>query len=349
MLSSHHPKRSHLIHGLSALLILSAGLVPAAQAATVAKAKPKAAAAATASAAPDEVELRFFPLPQQRQQIHSLMRMKVDMRMEPVEGMSEEERAKMEQAMQAAKMPMSMRSEFDQQVTTTAADKQGNFLLQLRGKSLPLEMSNAAGERVGPPKASVDIKIDAKLNQKTGSFESMKMAGLDAASSGMSEGLLKQLLSSMSALEGRRLKVGESAEMPLDMALPIPKGPGMDLKMLGRYTLVKLENGVADFDVGVNITMAINDNKAEAAEASATVASSAASAADAAATPAPTSPLMTASGQGQGRMSLRVADRLILNQAMNLAMSMRIQAPGKPVMNMKADMEMEATGKSLKR
>lgn len=345
MLTSQHPKRSLLTHGFSALLILSAGLLPTAQAAS---AKPKAAAAASASAATNEVELRFFPLPQQRHQIHSVMRMKMDMRMEPFEGMSEEERAKMEQAMQAAKMPMSMRSEFDQQVTTTAADKQGNFQLQLRGKSLPLEMSNSAGERVGPPKATVDIKIDAKLNQKTGSFQSMKMAGMDAASSGLSEGLLKQLLSSMSALEGRRLKVGESAEMPLDMALPIPKGPGMDLKMLGRYTLVKLENGVADFDVGVNITMAMNDDKAEAAAAAAAAASSAASAPDATAS-APTTPLMTASGQGQGRMSWRVADRLVLNQAMNLAMNMRMQAPGKPVMNMKVDMEMEASGKNLKR
>ncbi|MCZ8077298.1 MAG: hypothetical protein O9341_24525 [Paucibacter sp.] len=345
MLTSQHPKRSPLIHGFSALLILSAGLLPAAQAASV---KPKAAAAATASAATNEVELRFFPLPQQRHQIHSVMRMKMDMRMEPFEGMSEEERAKMEQAMQAAKMPMSMRSEFDQQVTTTAADKQGNFQLQLRGKSLPLEMSNAAGERVGPPKATVDIKIDAKLNQKTGSFQSMKMAGMDAASSGLSDALLKQLLSSMSALEGRRLKVGESTEMPLDMALPIPKGPGMDLKMLGRYTLVKLENGVADFDVGVNITMAMSDDKAEAAVAAAAAASSAASTPDAAAS-APAAPLMTAAGQGQGRMSLRVADRLVLNQAMNLAMNMRMQAPGKPVMNMKLDMEMEASGKNLKR
>jgi len=333
-----------LTRGLAALLLLSAGLLPASHAAT-SKAKVAAAAAAT-----DEVELRFFPLPQQRHQIRSVMTMKMDMRMEPLEGMSDDERAKMEQAMQAAKMPMTMRSEFDQRMTTTAADKQGNFQLQLRGKSLPMEMSNAAGERVGPAKSTIDIKIDAKLNQKTGSFESMKVAGMDAAASGMSEGLLKQLLMSMRGLEGRRLKVGESAEMPLDMALPIPKGPGMDMKMVGRYTLVKLENGVADFDVGVNISMDMAGSGAEAA-APASAASAASAAVNQEPAPAGGKPMpsISASGQGKGRMSLRLADRLVLTQAMDMAMTMRMQAPGKPVMTMSIDMEMEGSGKNLKR
>lgn len=349
---SQHLKSTGLTRGLAALLLLSVGgLLPASQAAT-----PKTKIA-TAAAATNEVELRFFPLPQQRHQIRSVMAMKMDMRMEPLEGMSEDERAKMEQAMQAAKMPMTMRSEFDQRMTTTAADKQGNFQLQLRGKSLPMEMTNAAGERVGPPKATMDIKIDAKLNQKTGSFESMKVAGLDAAASGMSEGLLKQLLMSMRGLEGRRLKVGESAEMPLDMALPIPKGPGMNLKMVGRYTLLKLEQGVADFDVGVSISMDMDGSTPDAASSAAPASSSPdASAADpvssapAAADPKnQPMPSMKASGQGKGRMSLRLADRLMLTQQMEMTMSMRIEAAGKPAMNMSMDMQMEASGKNLKR
>lgn len=349
-----------LTRGCAALL-LAAGLLPAHAADRDGDAARRTMQAGTQAAAPlasDEVELRFFPLPRQRHQTRSVMTMKMDMRMEPGEGMGEDERAKLEQAMRAAQMPMTMRSEFDQRMTTTAADKQGNFQLQLRGTGLPMVMSNAAGERVGPEIAKLEIKIDARLNQKTGSFESMKVAGLDAAASAMSEGLLKQLLTSMRSLEGRRLKIGESAELPLDMALPIPKGPGMDMKMLGRYTLVKLVNGVADFDVGVNITMAMGENPAEAAAASAAApAPSAASAPDAAASaaaapaasPQATTPQMNASGQGQGRMSLRLADRLVLNQAMNLTMKMRMQAPGKPVMHMSIDMDMEATGKSLKR
>ncbi|MCV2364733.1 hypothetical protein LNV23_14865 [Paucibacter sp. DJ1R-11] len=345
---SQHLKSMGLTRGLAALLLLSAGLLPASQAATP-KAKVAAAAAAT-----DEVELRFFPLPQQRHQIRSVMTMKMDMRMEPLEGMSDDERAKMEQAMQAAKMPMTMRSEFDQRMTTTTADKEGNFQLQLRGKSLPMEMSNAAGERVGPAKSTIDIKIDAKLNQKTGSFEAMKVAGLDAAASGMSEGLLKQLLMSMRGLEGRRLKVGESAEMPLDMALPIPKGPGMNLKMVGRYTLLKLEQGVADFDVGVSISMDMDgstvDPASSAALASSSPAADSAASAPAAADPKnQTLPSMKASGQGKGRMSLRLADRLMLTQQMEMTMSMRIEAAGKPAMNMNMDMQMEASGKNLKR
>ena len=346
---SQHLKSTGLTRGLAALLLLSAGLLPASQAAT-----PKAKVATTA-AATDEVELRFFPLPQQRHQTRSVMTMKMDMRMEPIEGTSEDERARMEQAMQAAKMPMTMRSEFDQRMTTTAADKQGNFQLQLRGKSLPMEMSNAAGERIGPPKVTMDIKIDAKLNQKTGSFEAMKVAGLDAAASGMSEGLLKQLLMSMRGLEGRRLRVGESAEMPLDMALPIPKGPGMNLKMVGRYTLLKLEQGVADFDVGVSISMEMDGNSPDS-PSTASSAPVAASAADSAAS-APTAadpknqpmPSMKASGQGKGRMSLRLTDRLMLTQQMEMAMSMRVEAAGKPAMNMSMDMQMEASGKNLKR
>ncbi|MCV2423068.1 hypothetical protein [Paucibacter sp. DJ2R-2] len=341
-----------LTRGLAALLLLSAGLLPASQAATP-KAKVAAAAAAT-----DEVELRFFPLPQQRHQIRSVMTMKMDMRMEPREGMSEDERAKMEQAMQAAKMPMTMRSEFDQRMTTTAADKEGNFQLQLRGKSLPMEMSNAAGERVGPAKSTIDIKIDAKLNQKTSRFQSMQLAGTDSASNGLSEGLLKQLLTSMTGLEGRRLKVGESAEMPLDMALPVPNGRGMGVNMVGRYTLVKLENGVADFDVGVRISMDMDGSKPDtassaepassspAAASAADTASSAPAAADAKNQPMPS---MKASGQGKGRMSLRLADRLMLTQQMEMTVNMRIEAAGKPAMNMSMDMQMEASGKNLKR
>ena len=349
---SQHLKSTGLTRGLATLLLLSAGLLPASQAATP-KAKVAAAAAAT-----DEVELRFFPLPQQRHQISTVMTMKMDMRMEPIEGTSEDERAKMEQAMQAAKMPMTMRSEFDQRMTSTAADKQGNFQLQLRGTALPMAMSNSTGERVGPHMAKMDIKIDAKLNQKTGSFEAMKVAGLDAAASGMSEGLLKQLLMSMRGLEGRRLKVGESAEMPLDMALPIPKGPGMNLKMVGRYTLLKLEQGVADFDVGVSISMDMDGrtldpassaalaSSSPAAASAAETASSAPAAADAKNQPMPS---MKASGQGKGRMSLRLADRLMLGQQMEMTMSMRIEAAGKPAMNMSMDMQMEASGKNLKR
>lgn len=345
---SQHLKSTGLSRGLAALLLLSVGLLPASNAATP-KAKVAAAAAAT-----DEVELRFFPLPQQRHQTRSVMTMKMDMRMEPLEGMSEDERAKREQAMQAAKMPMTLRSEFDQRMTTTAADKHGNFQLQLRGTALPMAMSNGAGERVGPHMAKMDIKIDAKLNQKTGSFEAMKVAGLDAAASGMSEGLLKELLMSMRGLEGRRLKVGESAEMPLDMALPIPKGPGMNLKMVGRYTLLKLEQGVADFDVGVNISMDMDGRTLDPASSAALASSSPAadSAASAPAAPDPknqTMPSMKASGEGKGRMSLRLADRLMLTQQMEMTMSMRIEAAGKPAMNMSLDMQMEASGKNLKR
>jgi hypothetical protein len=224
-------------------------------------------------------------------------------------------------------------------MTTTAVDKQGNFQLLLRGTSLPMEVSNALGERVGPPSTPMDIKIDARLNQKTGSYQAMKLAGLDAAASGMSEGLLNQLLNGMRALEGRRLKVGESAEMPLDMALPIPKTPGMNMTMLGRYTLLKVQDGVADFDVGVTISMNMSPDAATAAVETSN---------ESAPSSEPTAS-MNAAGKGQGRMSLRLADRLVLNQQMELSMKMQMSAAGKPPVQMVLDMNLTATGKNLKR
>lgn len=333
MFEHHNPVS--IASRVGAMLLLAVCLLPTSQAASP-KLKPKSAAQVPSA---DEIELRFFPLPQQRHHIHSVMAMKMDMRLEPSEGMSEEERAKVAQAMQAAKMPLTMRSEFDQQMTTTAIDKQGNFQLLLRGTSLPMEVSNALGERVGPPSTPMDIKIDARLNQKTGSYQAMKLAGLDAAASGMSEGLLNQLLNGMRALEGRRLKVGESAEMPLDMALPIPKTPGMNMTMLGRYTLLKVQDGVADFDVGVTMSMSLSPDAATAAvEAS-----------NESAPASEPTPSMNAAGKGQGRMSLRLADRLVLNQQMEMSMKMQMSAAGKPPVQMVLDMNLAATGKNLKR
>lgn len=333
-----------LTRALLALFLSSASLLHASQALAASPSKPKASTVAA-----DEVELRFYPLPRQHQQFHSVTSSRTVVRMEPSEGMSEEERAKMEQAAQASLMPMTVRTEVDYGIWTSAPDKQGNFLLQLRGKVKVMDMRNAAGERIGMPAQPLDLKIDAKLNQNTGAVQPIAPTGPNELAAGVSETLFQQLLIQMEGLEGQRLRVGESAAMPLDVALPIPKRPDMNMKTMSRYTLVKLHEGIADFDLSVDIGLAPEASPTHAEHTGAAEPDAASNQSPSDALRRPPMPAVTVSGQGQGHMRLRLADRLILRQKMEMTMSMRAHAPGKPIMNMRFDMQTESTGKSLKR
>ncbi len=121
--------------------------------------------------------------------------------------------------------------------------------------------------------------------------------------------------------------------MPLVAALPMP-GPGPNggqLKGQLRYTLTRLDKGIAYFDVGMTLDM----NAAVTPPAGASA-------------PAAGPVNMTAQGGGQGKFSMRLADRLALTSDMSMQTKMTINVPNGDVVRMDMDMTMKGRGESLK-
>ena len=157
----------------------------------------------------------------------------------------------------------------------------------------------------------------------------------------MSQQIFDKSFDWMRKFNGTTLKVGESIELPMDVALPAQVAAGMG-KVVGRYTLTDLTKGVASFDVGVKMDMSMTLPTPGASAASGAV-------------PAPAESASAADGVGQakmtgaggGKMVIRMADRLMLRNDMALTLDMDIGVQPGVRMNMKMEMDMQGVGKAL--
>lgn len=272
-------------------------------------------------------ELYVTPLPNTHQQLDSRMSMELQMDLQPRPDLSEDERAQFDAKAAAMKGPMTVTMTMRQTIDTGAMDKQGR--VPMKSEMLPgtMEMRNAEGALLPAGPARPAMRFSAVLNK--GRYESIAMEGeaFKALPADFQEKTFRQMFDALARLEGAKLRVGESIDVPLTMSLPVPaqQAASLDGKLNARYTLRRVEKGVAEFDVGVQLDMAI----APDAAASAT---------------APKSAGMQIRADGTGQMQLRLADRLPLRNTMDMNMLADLQMADGTAMKMRMKMSSDMTG-----
>lgn len=281
----------------------------------------------------------------QRQQID--MRALMAMRVEAAPDATEEQRARIAQAAERMNQagPIKMAMRMQQTMKVDAADAAGWL-------PLTMSMANQGGSmEVGgntmplPANKVGNMEFTARFNPKDFSFEMQKFEGgtpeLAEVMTTQGKTMIGDALQLYKALSQRPMRVGESVEVPLNMALPVPL-PGGAGKMQSkvRYTLARVDKGVAYFDLGMDIKMDVNTPLPKPAAAPA---ASAPAAADA----PPQTLNMAITGSGKGSSSLRLSDRLPLASQLTMTLKMTMNGPDNGRMFMDMDMDMTSKGESL--
>ncbi|KQV47009.1 hypothetical protein ASC95_26240 [Pelomonas sp. Root1217] len=310
------PLRLHL---LAALL----GLNFAAQAA------PSAPAAISFDTAPRAGQ-------HQRQQIDLQAVMK--MRIEAVPDATDEQRAKAAQAAEGMALmgPMKMSMRMEQTMKVDAQDAEGWLPLSLSVGATGGSVEIGGKPTPLPNLGKTDMRVAARFNPKDFGFELQKVEGgspeLSEAMNNQGKAAISESLQLLKALSQRPLKVGESVEVPLNMALPMPlPGGAGGMQGLVRYTLARVDKGVAHFDLSMDLNMNVDTPipKPAATDAS------------------PQMLHMQITGGGKGTSSLRLADRLPLASQLAMDMKMTMNGPDNGRMFMDMDMVVQSKGESL--
>ncbi|MFG6486825.1 hypothetical protein ACG04R_09090 [Roseateles sp. BYS78W] len=309
----------------------------------------------SAQAAPREpVAISFDTTPRagqhQRQSVDLLATMK--MRLEAAPEATDEQRAKIAQTAERMSQTgaMKMAMQMQQTMKVDAADAEGWLPLtfamdskggqvEVGGKTVPL-----------PSNKALDMRFEARFNPKDFAVDVKKF---DGPSPDVNDTLLKQgsamiseALQLSKALAQHPLKVGESVDVPLAINLPIPMPSGAGaMQGTVHYKLVRVDKGVAYFDLGMDMKMTAGVPLPAKPDAAASAAS-AASAPDA---PAATPPTlhMAVNGSGKGTSSLRLADNLQLASRLAMDMKMTMDGPDNTRMLMDMDMTVLSKGESL--
>lgn len=305
-------------------------------------------AAQAAPSAPAAVSFDTTPRAGQHQRQQIDLQAVMKMRVEAGPDATEEQRSKIATAaanidrMGAMKMAMRM----EQTLKVDAPDAEGWLPMQLSvgAKSGSVEIGGKPTQL--PNLGKTEMSFAARFNPKDFAFEMQKFEG---GSPEVSEAMLNQgkaaigeSLQLFKALSQRPLKIGESFEVPLNMALPMPlPGGAGNMQGLVRYTLARVDKGVAHFDLDMSLNMNVDTPLPRPAAA--------ASAASAAATSdAPPQMLhMQITGGGKGTSAMRMADRLPLSNQLAMNMKMTMNGPDNGRMFMDMDMDMKSKGESL--
>lgn len=315
-------------------------------------------------AAPPAVRFDTAPRPGQHQRQLMDVRAVMTMKLEPGPAASAEERARLEQAgeFMSRNGPVKMAMQMQETLKVGAADAKGWLPVVVDLKSLGGSMETG-GKTVPLPTAGAgDIRVSGKFHPKDFGFEVQKV---DGGPAGMAEvmrqrgrTMLGDALQIHKALAERPLNIGESVEVPYNVNLPLPMPGGAgEMQSKIRYTLTRLDKGVAYFDLNLAIDMDANTPlpaRARAASAAADAASQAASAPEAASTldtaaaPARTVQLKI-KATGSGSSSLRLSDRLPLNSQIKMDMKVVADGPDNARMTMDMNMTVQSRGESLAR
>ena len=287
-----------------------------------------ASPALAAKAEPQEVVLRFQPQPGDKLRQTVGVNMQMAMNMLPGPDTSEEQRAKLQEGAKRLGKGMSMDMKMAMRVEASEADAKGDYLLHLRGEGG--QMTVHAGDQ--PPKAVPnpvgDLELDTLTNVDRNKMEILRVKSTlpgfrdSKALEVLGQGLIKQAFGAMSGLEGRRMRIGESAEIPFDVQMPMAQLPANAhiVATLG-FTLKSIRGGIANFDTVVKMKMDMASNEGEAQQMT-----------------------MAMNGGGTGTMAYRIADHLPLRNDMLLSMRMDMQMPADVSMQMDMTMKMDARG-----
>jgi hypothetical protein len=304
--------------------------------AALATAQPALAAPAAAA----EVELQVMPTAGQHQRQTLDMRMSLTLQVTPREDATDDEKARITASADARKMPMTMSSRTVQEVRTGEPDAQGWLPVTMRTQQSAMQMRNAAGELIPmPPSPMADMGLTARYLPAEKRFDVLQLQGkeVDAPMKRMGESLINSLMSSMKPIDGQRFRIGERREFPIEVPMQLPAQLPLNGKMQATagYTLTRLAQGVAHFDIDMKLALQI------AGEVPATPASGATAA-------RPGGPMeVDAGGSGNGTLALRLADRTPLKSTMEMKQSMRFLMPDGNRMNMTMDMTMTSVGENL--
>lgn len=306
-----------------------------------------------AQAAPAAVTFDTTPRAGQHQRQKIDVQATIKMSAEPGPDATETQRAQIAQAAERMTQmgPMQMAMQMTQAMQVGQPDADG-WLPMTVATSAKTGQLTVSGKTVPLPKQQDrDLSFTARFNPQDFNFEMQKSEGspeLQAMMDAQGNAMIKEALQLSKALSQRPMKVGDSVDVPLNMALPVPL-PGGAGQMGGQvhYTLTRLERGVAYFDLTMDMKMDIKA-PVPAAAASAASAASAAEPADAASAPAaPQTMDVAIQGTGKGTSSLRLADRLPLASRLGMNMQLLMSMPDNGLMKMDMDMVMSSKGESL--
>lgn len=271
-----------------------------------------ASASLAAAPEPQEVRLQFMPQPGDKMRQMINMDMRMTMNLLPGPDMTDEQRAKMLEAAKKVGKGMAMDMKMTLRSEASEVDAKGDYLLHLRGEGGQFKLTVAGQPPKDMPNPMGDMELDALTNTAKPDLQILRvksaMPGLSDPKmlDGLAQGVIKQAFGAMSGLEGRRMKVGESVEIPFDLQMPMAQLPGQsNVKTTVVYTLKSIRQGIATFDTKAKMSMAMVVNEGQ-----------------------PQNINMTMDGSGTGKMAYRIADRLPIHSDMNLLMHMDMQLPG---------------------
>lgn len=286
------------------------------------------ALAAAKPAEPQEVELHFQPLPGDKLRQTMSMNMQMAMNMLPGPNTTEEQRAKLLEGSKQLGKGMSMDMKMAMRTEASEADAKGDYLLHMRGEGAEMTLRMADQPPKAIPNPMGDLEFDALTNTSHNKIEILRvksdMPALkdSKALDGVAQGMLKQAFGAMTELEGRRMKVGESAEIPFDVQMPLAQLPAnARITATIAFTLKSIHAGVANFDTVIKMKMDAASNEGEAQKMK-----------------------MLMTGAGTGTMQYRIADHLPMRHDMELSMRMDMQMPADVSMQMDMKMKMSARG-----
>lgn len=281
----------------------------------------------------------------QRQQID--LRGVMKMRLEAGPDATEEQRAKLAPAAEnfARMGPMKMAMRMEQTMKVEAPDAEGwlpmsltvgtkSGSVEINGKPMPL-----------PNAGKADMRFAARFNPKDFGFEMQKFEGgppeMSEAMLTSGKAAIGESLQLFKALGQRPLKIGESIEVPLNMALPMPLPGGAGaMQGLVHYTLTRVDKGVAYFDLNMNLDMKVDTPLPKPAAAASAAEGQAADA-------SPQLLHMEITGGGKGTSSMRLSDRLPLSSQLAMTLKMTMNGPDNGRMFMDMDMDVRSKGESL--
>lgn len=297
--------------------------------------------AQAATQSPQVITFDTTPRAGQHQRQVIDMQMTMQSRLEAGPAATDEQRAKIAQAAEnmARNGPVKINMKMAQTTQVGQPDAEGWLPLTVSSAAQGGQIEAGGRTMPMPPQANGNMSFTARFNPKDFSFDLQQSQGTEINELMRTQGqaMVNEALQVAKALGQRSMKPGDSVEVPMNMALPvpIPGGAGkMDAKL--RYTLNRVDRGVAHFDLSMTMQMAL-DAPLPAPAAS-----------EASATPATPQTLnMQLTGSGTGTSSLRLSDRLPLASQLAMDVKMDMRGPDNGRMFMDMQMQMKAKGESL--
>lgn len=296
-----------------------------------------ASLATTALAQAPEALITLSTLPlASSQQLHEVqMHVVTDMKVRPRQGASEEELEQLHRRLGTAKMPLSMDMQTQLRLQTGPVDARQRMPLTARVEASRLDARDADGKPMPgtPAQGLPDMQFSAQVVNDR--FEDIRQsdANLLQLPPEQVESTFRRTfgIGTLSRLNGAPLRVGESLELPLDMNLPpaVSNTLGKAGQVMARYTLAKVQAGVAYFDIRTELDAQVP-------------------------LPAPPggstrgdAPPLVIKGSGTGQLQLGLADHLPLRNDLDLTLQLQLPMPGGHSMQMDTQVRTRSEGRAI--